>query len=354
MDMESADAALTSWRASSGKPGTRHVGAFTKLPGLIRELGVDPAELMRTAGLPPTALDDPKGRVSYGALLGLLNLAAGRTGCPHLGLLAGSLWQLGDLGLLGELMRNAPTVGEAIDQLLVHHHLNSEGSMAFLAKRDAFVDFGYTIYVPFEGSVAQIDDAVLAAGMNFMRELCGESWRPTEVLFARVAVVDDRPYRKWFDAPLRFNAGYSALRFPAALLARPIEGADPQRLHLAQEEVARRDHHRLDDAVHRAVRRLLLHGRAPGVDVAEALSLHRRTLNRRLASEGTTFQRVLDRVRLAVAQQLLDDTRLTQPVIAEILGYRDEVSFLRAFRRWTGSTPGAWRRRPARAPAGRR
>lgn len=353
MDTEARQPLLLDWRPSSGRPGTRHVGAFSKLPGLIRDLGGDPATILRAAGLDPAALDQPANRVPYEAMLTVLNRAAESTGCRHLGLLTGRLWHLADLGLVGELARNSPTVGEALDRLVVNQHMNSEGSLAFLVHRGAAVDFGYSIYVPFEGSVAKMHDAVLAGGMNFMRDLCGADFRPTEVLFPHASPADERPLREHFGAPLRFNAGFAALRFSASWLARATEGADAGRLRRAEAELAKRDRQSLDDAVHRAVRRLMLHGRASGLDVAQALSLHRRTLNRRLAAEGTTFQRVLDRVRLAVAQQLLDDTRLSQPNIAEILGYRDEVSFLRAFRRWTGSTPGAWRRRTAHGPARR-
>lgn len=96
----------------------------------------------------------------------------------------------------------------------------------------------------------------------------------------------------------------------------------------------------------RALRTLLLHGKGSGDDVAQALAIHRRTLNRRLRAEGTTFRKVLDCVRFAVAKEMLEDSGVSIPEIAASLGYADYVSFTRAFRRWTGNTPGAWRKRP--------
>jgi AraC-like DNA-binding protein len=71
--------------------------------------------------------------------------------------------------------------------------------------------------------------------------------------------------------------------------------------------------------------------------------MHRRTLNRRLSAEGTTFQHVLDRVRFAVAKELLQNSELSLPEIAYALGYANSVAFIPAFRRSTGTTPGAWR-----------
>lgn len=71
--------------------------------------------------------------------------------------------------------------------------------------------------------------------------------------------------------------------------------------------------------------------------------MHRRTLNRRLSADGMTFQQVLDRVQLAVAKDLLENSGLDVSEIAYALGYSDSVAFIPAFRRWTGTTPGAWR-----------
>ncbi len=78
--------------------------------------------------------------------------------------------------------------------------------------------------------------------------------------------------------------------------------------------------------------------------IAQALAIHRRTLNRRLSAEGTTFQKVLDQVRCAVAKELLGDSDISIAEIAALLKYADYVSFTRAFKRWTGASPGAWRK----------
>ena len=75
------------------------------------------------------------------------------------------------------------------------------------------------------------------------------------------------------------------------------------------------------------------------------LAMHRRTLNRRLKAQGMTFQEILDQVRYEVARELLAETQVAIDDIAAALGYASVSPFVRSFGRWSGTTPGRWRRR---------
>jgi len=97
--------------------------------------------------------------------------------------------------------------------------------------------------------------------------------------------------------------------------------------------------------LHRALRLLLLYGHSSGDHVAQRLTMHRRTLNRRLKAQGTTFQEVLDGMRWEISRQLLTNTRVSLNEVAAAAGYGDTNTFVRAFRRWSGTTPGKWRDR---------
>jgi hypothetical protein len=99
----------------------------------------------------------------------LLRTAAHRTRCPHIGLLAGRMWHLSDIDLVGELALNSSTVGEAVQTLAVYQHLNSSGGLTFLLARGAVVDLGYAIYLPEFNGAEYMYDGVLAAGFNYMR-----------------------------------------------------------------------------------------------------------------------------------------------------------------------------------------
>jgi len=269
---------------------------------------------------------------------------AKRTGCSHFGLLCGRAWNLSDMGLVGDLVRNSPTVGDALRTLTVYQHLNSGGGLAFLLQRGGAIDLGYAIYAPGAIGASQIYDAVMAGGCNFMRELCGNGWAPSEVFFTHAKPADVGPHRHLFMAPLRFDAEFCALRFPKHWLDRPVRDADAARLRIAQNKAAAAGRGELQQQVYRALRILLLHGQCAGDDVAQMLAMHRRTLNRRLKAEGTTLQATLDEVRFRVARELLMDTHVIIDDVAAALGYAGVSPFMRSFRRWSGTTPARWRR----------
>jgi len=326
------------------KVWSQRVGAFTAVPALIRQLGSDPASILSDVGLAPDSLDRPEQRIPYAAMGALFRHAASKTGCAHFGLLCGRTWRLADLGLLGEVVRNSATVGSALRTLTVHQHLNSEGGLAFLLERGGVVDFGYAIYHPDVVGMSQIYDALMAGGCNFLRELFGADWAPSEVFFPHAKPADIEHHRHLFRAPLRFDSEFCALRFPAQWLERPVREADPARLRIATKQADAAGRGELLQQVYRALRVMLLRGQTSGDDVAQTLAMHRRTLNRRLEARGATFQELLDQVRFEVARELLVETHLGIDDIAAALGYASVSPFTRSFRRWSGTTPGRWRR----------
>ncbi len=322
----------------------QRVGALQAAPDLIRRLGADPQQVLAAAGLHESAFDLPDNTVPYAACGRFYHLAAQTTGCEHFGLLVGQTWQLQSLGLLGELMRNAPTVGEALRKISVYHHLNSQGGVVMLRADGPMAEFGYAIYHRSVLGVRQIFDSVLATGVGIMRELCGPAWVPTEVLLAHSPPADPSPFRQLFRCPVRFNADESVLRFPSHWLAGPVQGSDPRLLRQLEAQAIALPPPDLVDRLRRSLRVLLLNRVVSGDAVAEMLAVHRRTLNRRLQELGTTFRAVLEDVRFEAACQLLQATELTQDDIADALGYAGVSPFTRAFRRRTGMAPGQWRR----------
>lgn len=173
----------------------------------------------------------------------------------------------------------------------------------------------------------------------------------------------------WFDCPeppyfgryrerlprTRFAAGTNQIRFPAALLARPLATANAVTARLVarecEREMALLGH--TEDLLER-VRATLVneHGRYPGLPaVAKRLYMSERTLKRRLQQHSVSFQRLLDEARKRDSIRLLEDRTLNLEEVANRLGYSAPANFARAFRKWTGQTPGAFRQRSARQPA---
>jgi AraC-like DNA-binding protein len=323
----------------------QRVGGLCVAPRLIRELGANPYQALAAAGLPASAFDLPENTIPFAAYGRFMHVAAQITDCEHFGLRLGQVWELRSLGLLGELMRNAPTVRDALRLGFVYHHLNNQGGIMVLREHGSVAELGYAAYRPGVVGVRQICDGALATGVNYLRELCGPAWVPTEVLLAHSPPADPSPFRQLFRSPVRFNAELNTLRFPSHWLDQPVKGADPQLLRQLQAQANARVPPDLVERLRRALRVLLLNRVVSGDAVAEMLAMHRRTLNRRLQALGTTFREVLDDVRYEAAFQLLDSTELPVEEIAEALGYASVSPFTRAFRRRTGMPPGHWRRK---------
>ncbi len=136
------------------------------------------------------------------------------------------------------------------------------------------------------------------------------------------------------------------MAFPASLLARPVRGADRELRRILEASVA--DYSAVQqpgivDQVVKVLRAQVIFPETSIEDVATHLSLHPRTLNRRLQAEGTTFRKLLNQARFDVARQLLATTRMEITDIGLALGYADPSGFTHAFHRWSGAAPSEWR-----------
>ncbi len=163
---------------------------------------------------------------------------------------------------------------DALHCRVVYHHLDSQGGVAFLR------ELGDTIDCRGSVGVRQICDGVLASEVNFMRELAGPAWVPTEVLLAHAAPTDASPCRQSFCCPVRFNAQLNVLRFPSHWLARAVQGSDPRLPGQLEAQANVLVPASLVRRLRRSLRLRLLNRVFSGDTVAEMLTVHRRTLNR--------------------------------------------------------------------------
>jgi AraC-like DNA-binding protein len=314
---------------------------------LLAERGVDPAAILAATGLDPARFADPDLRIPYATGGALLARCAAATRMPHFGLLVGARFDLAMLGVLGQLIGNSPTVGDALQQLVRHLHLHDRGAVAFtLDLGRAQTALGYAVYRSDTPGIAEVYDLALSVGASIVRALCGGSWRPDLVTLAHRAPADTAPYRRHFGAPVQFDAPHSELVFPSRWLDGRVSDATlPARVAAERVAKAQERRERLGERVHRIVRGLLVSGDLSSPRVAAIVGMHERVLRRRLHEEGTSLVAIVDRARLEGARALLDETELPLPDIAAALAYSDATAFSRAFRRWTGTTPNAWRSR---------
>jgi len=331
---------------------TLRIGATVALPAVLRSLGANPADVLAEAGFDLRLFDDPDNQVSYAARSRLLAHCVARTGCQHLGLLVGQQGGLHSLGLMGLLVKYSPDVGTALRSFVRYLHLHVRGASATLAVDGDSAMLSYRIHQPLVEATDQVGDGAVALMLNVMRALCGSDWKPAAARFAHRKPEDVGPFRRFFRAPLRFDAEENALVFSAAWLNRRLPDTDPQLRRLLQKQIDAIEVRHSDDfpeQVRSVLRSALVTGHARAEQVATLFSMHNRTLNRRLNAFGTGFQQLADEGRFEIARQMLEGSAMEVRQIATMLDYADASAFTRAFRRWSGTTPAVWRATRGRA-----
>jgi AraC-like DNA-binding protein len=322
------------------------IGATMALPDVLRGLGSDPAALLAAGGFDVRLFDDPDNMISYRERGRMLAHCVATTGCQHLGLLVGQQISLRSLGLTGLLVKYSPDVGTALRNLSLYLHHHVRGAVASLTVDGETAMFSYLTVQTNAPANDQVGDGAVAAIFNILRDLCGPCWKPSHVLFAHRQPQDVIPFRQYFQAPLVFDAEWNAVIFSSEWISRRLPHADPAVLSLLKREIEKLESRYGDDLpgnVRRLIRAAILTGHANANQVATLFSMHPRSFRRRLARFDTSFEKLLDEIRYETARQMLNDTRMTITEIAVVLNYSDASAFSRAFRRWSGVTPGRWR-----------
>jgi AraC-like DNA-binding protein len=328
------------------KEGMVRVAPLRHIPEVLSAFGLPIEPLFDDVGLPRNVFTRPENTVPVEAIAQLLALCAERAKCPHFGLLAGQKAMPASLGLIGLSMLHSINVGAALRGLILTLHLNGRAVVPALVVRDDMAVFSLSLYGDFTVGAQQVADFTIAIACTLMRAMCGPKWVPGEVLFSHRAPGDRRPYSRFFKAPLRFGADHTALVFPSSWLAHCVPGASRdmrKTLHQGIAVLLSQQDFDLLTKVRRALFALIVQDDVSVGGVATMLGMHRRTLNRRLAEQGTTIAKVLNEVRFQLARQLLSETELPFVEIAATLNYTDASTFTRAFRVWSGTTPTLWR-----------
>jgi AraC-like DNA-binding protein len=251
-------------------------------------------------------------------------------------------------GLLGFTLMTSPTVNELAGLLKRYHSLLNDvfvvepgiaSDKFFLRLREASA----------EGS-PRLVRLSLSIWAERLRWLTGRADLKLDVRFQGPAPADIAPYRRMFGGTVRFDQDENAMYGDVACVSMPIVSHDPASHMLLQGQANKQlqelapGEERLIDRLHSLVRARLDDGKLSLEDVAAGMKLPARTLQRRLEEAGWSFRQVVDDVRRAAAEQYLRDTGMALAEMASALGFADHASFNRAFKRWTGSSPGAYRR----------
>jgi AraC-like DNA-binding protein len=194
-----------------------------------------------------------------------------------------------------------------------------------------------------------VHELALAHAVAQARAAAGDDFAAARVWFVHARAPDlDSLHAFFATKDLTFGCEDCGFALPLSILERPMRAADARTVETIEPIVegfmgARP---RGSSLAHRVAAHLTstLPGDTDAHDVARAMHMSTRTLQRRLEDEQTRFTEVLDGVRLEVARRLLADPAVTLAEVAFRLGFADLATFSRAFKRWTGKPPGQWRR----------
>jgi AraC-like DNA-binding protein len=327
-------------------PATQRTSTLTPVAGLLEDLGVPLDAVLEGTGLSPrTLLAEPF--IPYDAYIKLLDKAVELTGREDFGLLLGGRQTLDTVGPLGRVLPLCSTLGEALTDFTAFQIGISTGAVIYLHRQDNGVLWGYGSYNPSLTFSPYVHDIVLSAGATILRDVTGGAVKAAEYTTIRQKPADPVPWQR-LGARVRFGEGETGLFIPFRDMAFPLVSVDRR----ARDEALRRLTALANLApwgwttrTRHALRALLLEGRSRMPDVARHLVVHPRTLRRYLSAEGTTFEELRDGVRQAMAQELLSMSSLAMADLALTLDYASPAAFTRAFQRWAGLSPTAWRAR---------
>lgn len=322
----------------------------------LEDLGISRGELERRLGAAALRGRAPEGRVSLGALGRLWPALESMTGRAGWGLRLAQGVNPEAWSVFGQSLRGSATLGDALVRagrylpLLVSaadlslHTLSSGRSLIIFSGRSALTRHPESVEFAL-GAILRVAEAVVGGRI------------PVRVVrFAHASPRDGRRYEEVFGAPVEHRRANDALVVDSTVLLRVVPSHDDRLCEALDREVQARltELPRRESVVRRTealLRSELMASGAPTVHrVAAGLGMPPRTLSRRLRSEGATFQSLLDSLRLDLADRFLSEDGMTVTEVAHALGYSDPSAFNKAFRRWTGQAPHAYRRRVAPSP----
>ncbi len=320
-----------------------------------RAAGVDVRRLLASIGVAPAVLDDACGWVPAEVMARAWKVAPELSGDPDFGLHSAESTPPGTYGALEYATMSSTSLVDALRRAI--HYYGALGSLAdpTMVQRRGLVHIGLSLRCEMAPEAArQLVEHFFALLVTRGRLLTGGRMKLARVTFVHAAPAGTSEHARVFGAPLEFGARANELVAESHGLAVPLRSANPELLLPLERAAARLLARRADDLVVRTravVPEVLTAGERGLPGVARRLGMSARTLQRRLGEQGTSYATIVDQVRHELARREVSLGRRSFAEIAFLLGFSQASTFDRAFRRWTGSTPSAYRSASTRESA---
>lgn len=308
--------------------------------------GLRLAPLLAASGIDPRIMQQRGARVLHKPVQRVWMQIADQLGDPMVGLKLSTDIPFGSGDVIDYLVGSCNNVGDALNRLIRYTPLLCDGD------RSAIVVSGDLASFRFRGPDDLPCARELAVGLfvRRSRDMFGGDWAVKQVSFTHAPLGAPERYERVFNVPVYFGMPFDEVVFQRDLLSMPLAHADPRlnAILCAQADamlaVLRPPRTSISfvESVQHAIQDGLAQGDFSLPSVAERLSLSARTLQRRLREEGISHRQMVRRLRHKLAERALDES-VSQGHIARSLGYSGVGAFHRAFKNWSGITPGQLR-----------
>ena len=313
------------------------------------EKGASAKELSHTIGVELDVLDDAQARVPLEAATGLYNACAERTGDTAFGLHVAERSDFFAFDALGFAIRSKNNFREVFEHLAAAITALQGVRMELDVVEDA-------AYLSFELPEEPTEpcrhrtEAYMARVIRMMELATGARPRPRRVAFRHPKPGDVSEHERIFAAPLAFGAPRNELVFDRSVLEIPLVRADLRLSQVLDQHISdlverMPAQQTLTDQVRRYVRDAFPRGDFGLESIGRRMGVGARTLQRQLSAEGTSYRQIIEQARQELALRYLAETQTPIKEVAVLLGYSELQAFYRAFERWTGLPPAAYRRR---------
>lgn len=325
---------------------------LSKYAEVARSSGLDPRRMLSEFGLPAGCLEEPELRVPLNALRQLLEASAERSGVEAFGLLMAEARLLSDLGPLGLLVREQPTLRLALDACVRYGRRLNEGLFLTVSEFGDVVVVREELIVGQPGSVRQTTELAIGIAFRVLRTFLGTKWRPRRVCFAHRAPANRSVHKRVFGRSVEFDQDFNGIVCARTDLEVANPNADPGLARLAQqmlESEAATQSPAMAAEVREVVVTLLSTGTCSVDRVGQHLGVNRRTIHRRLVQEGETFSAIVDAVRRELVERYLNESHKSLAEVALLLGFASPTGFSRWYRQQFKAKPSSRRARVGRS-----
>ncbi len=340
-------------RAVQRATSTEHLSAALLLRALVdsaRAAGVDAAGLVHAIGVSPGILEDASGWIPAATMARAWHLAAEQSGDADFGLHAAESTPPGTYGALEFAALSSTSLLDALRRAIRYYRALGSMGVPVIVEGGGIVRLGLTVRSEMSPLARRhFVEHFFALLVTRARLVTGRPMKLLRATFAHPAPGSAAEHARVFGAPTLFGAAASELVAEAEALAMPLRSAHPELLEPLEQAAASMLERRTEDVVARtrAIVPEVLRTAEPGLaGAARRLGISARTLQRRLGENGTSYARIVEEVRRELAHREVATGTRSFGEIAFLLGFSQASAFDRAFRRWTGRTPSAYRAAP--------